>query len=162
MINNIFTSIIITLIVFIITTSLEMKPDGAQQFLSVSPLSLSSLPSCPQTSPLLPMSPCSPQPVEADGRPHWVWFWRFLPVNEGFDQSAAHCWNCWVSLYLNFKVLTFYVKCLEMMYIMILCYSNQIELKMFWNYHWGHGAPKQTLSLILKSTLEIDEIVRGV
>ena len=89
-ISNIFTSIIITIIVFIMITSLSelinmMVPKRSWSLsLPLPPISLSSFPSFPPIS-LLPIFLCWTQPVEADGRPHRVWFWwRFLPVNEGF------------------------------------------------------------------------------
>ena len=87
--------------------SSDLIPDGAQVFpVSLASLSLSSH-------------------IESGSRGFSLLMREFFLHSR---QSAAHCGNCWVSLYFDFKVLTFYVKCLEIMYIMIWRYTNKIEL----------------------------------
>ena len=102
-INNIFTSINITVIVFILTTSLsELKPDGTQLFLV--PLSLFSL-GLSSPSSLSPLSHL------------------FHPSLLSPQFFSAH-----PNRSISFKVLHFSVKCLEIMHIMICCNTNKIKL----------------------------------
>ena len=101
--HYIFTSRTITLIVFIITTSLsELEHDGTQLFLVLPP----HLPN-PHLSPLSPT-----------GRGRCL-STLILVLHGLFSLQSPKCCSLWE---------LFYVKCLEIMYIMILCYTNQIEL----------------------------------